>query len=199
MLRRILHVVVPLCLVVLVACNKPAPTAIPVPTEDNFPTATARVIPTDAPKATQAPQETTTGKPALDTVIDENKPSGAYEFGVKYTAKAGDKGAVLAVYYPIQDFWTLLGMLKVSYAAFIKTAPAVFSADPDLDSLTITYQKPADAEKEEVGPQPVLIIEVSRAKVAQVKNDIRWCDLKNAVDKLEMTAEAADSWKGFCP
>ena len=198
MLRRILGIVVPLCLILLVAC-KPAPTALPVPTEDNFPTATARVVPTDAPKATQAPQETTTGNPALDTVIDENKPSGAYEFGVKYTAKAGDKGAVLAVYYPIQDFWTLLGMLKVSYAAFIITAPAVFNVDPDLDSVTITYQKPADAEKEEVGPQPVLIIEVSRAKVAQVTSDIRWCDLKNVVDKLEMTAEAKDSWKGFCP
>ena len=198
MLRHILRIVVPLFLILLVAC-KPAPTALPVPTEDNFPTATARVVPTDAPKATQAPQETTTGNPALDTDIDENKPSGAYEFGVKYTAKAGDKGAVLAVYYPIQDFWTLLGMLKVSYAAFIITAPAVFNVDPDLDSVTITYQKPADAEKEEVGPQPVLIIEVSRAKVAQVTSDIRWCDLKNVVDKLEMTAEAKDSWKGFYP
>ncbi|MHB1355608.1 MAG: hypothetical protein ACYCZF_06495 [Anaerolineae bacterium] len=199
MLRRILRIVVPLCLVLLVACAKPTPTAVPVPTEDNVPTATARVVPTEEPKATQAPQENTTGNPALDAVIDENKPSGAYEFGAKYTAKEGDKGAVLAVYYPIQDFWTLLGMLKVSYAAYIKTAPALFEADPDLDILTITYQKPADAEKEEVGPQPVIIIEVSRAKVAQIKSDIRWCDLKNAVDKLEMTAEAADSWKGFCP
>jgi hypothetical protein len=199
MLRRILRIVVPLFLVLLVACSKPTPTAVPVPTEDNVPTATARVVPTDAPKATQAPQENTTGNPALDAVVDENKPSGAYEFGVKYTAKAGDKGATLAVYYPIQDFWTLLGMLKVSYAAFIKTAPIIFETDPDLDVLIITYQKPADAEKEEVGPQPVLIIEVSRAKVAQVTSDIRWCDLKNAVDKLEMSPEAADSWKGFCP
>lgn len=199
MLRRILRIVVPLCLVLLVACAKPTPVPTPVPTEDNIPTATARVVPTEEPKATQAPQENTTGNPALDAVIDENKPSGAYEFGVKYTAKAGDKGASLAVYYPIQDFWTLLGMLKVSYAAFIATAPIIFETDPDLDVLTITYQKPADAEKEEVGPQPVLIIEVNRAKAAQIKSDIRWCELKNAVDKLEMSAEAADSWKGFCP
>jgi hypothetical protein len=90
-------------------------------------------------------------------------------------------------------------MLKVSYASFITTAPLLFSTDPDLESVVITYQKPADAEKQEVGPQPALIIEVSRAKIAQVTSSIRWCDLKNAVDKLEMTAEAADTWKGFCP
>jgi hypothetical protein len=199
MFRRILRIVVPLCLVLLVACNKPAPTAVPVPTTDNVPSATVRPTPTDAPKATQAPQVKTTGNSALDAVIDENKPSGAYEFGVEYTPKAADKGASLVVYYPIQDFWTLLGMLKVSYAAFIKSAPAIFNADPDLDLLTITYQKPADAEKQEVGPQPVLIITVSRTNVAKVVSDIRWCDLKNVVDKLDMTAEAADSWKGFCP
>jgi hypothetical protein len=198
MSRRFLRIVVPLCLILLVACT-PAPTAVPVPTVEDFPTATVRVMPTDAPKATQAPQETTTGNTALDAVIDENKPSGCYEFGVKYTARSGDTGATLAVYYPIQDFWTLLGMLKVSYAAFIKAAPVFFTTDPDLDRVTITYQKPADAEKEEVGPQPVIIIEVSRAKVAQVTSDVRWCELKNVVDKLTMSAEAADSWKGFCP
>jgi hypothetical protein len=97
MLKRILRIAIPLCLVLLVACA-PAATAVPTATYEPVATVTPRPVPTDAPKVTQAPQDTTTGNPALDAVIDQNKPSGAYEFGAKYTAKSGSTGAVLDIY-----------------------------------------------------------------------------------------------------
>lgn len=196
MLNKLTALLVTLCLLLLAACS-PAATATPRPTEEPLPTDTPKIVPTEAPKATQAPQDTTTGVEALDMIVAENMPVGCSEFGVKYEEKDAT-GMTLDVYYPIQDFWTLLGMLKVSYASFIKEAPLLFEADPNLDYLTVTFQKPADSEKQEVGPQPVLIMEVSRDNVAKITSDLRWCELKDMIDKVEMIPEAADSWRGFC-
>lgn len=183
-MRRNLCFVILLCLFLLVACN-PAPTTF--------------ALPTDAPRETMAPPESITGNAALDTVIDENKPEGCYEFDAKYTAKSEDTGAFLGISYTVRDFWLLLDMLKVSHISYIKAAPAVFDADPDLERVVITYQIPTDPEKQEIGPQPILIIEVSRDKVAQVIPYLAWCKVKNVVDKYEMSAEATDVWKDYCP
>ncbi len=194
-MRKIICIVIPLCLLLLSACSQP--TAIPIPTEEPFPTATPTLRPTEAPKATQAAQETTTGNEALDALIAGNLPAGCYEYGVKYT-KSSDSGAQLEIFYPISDFWTLLGMIKAGFTTFYAEAPLLFETDPDLEFVTFIFQKPADSEKAEVGPQPVVTMGVSRENIAKVNSDVRWCDLVTIIDRLEMSPEGASSWIDFC-
>jgi len=198
-MKRVSLVAVILCgLLVLTACQA-APAATLRPTDEPLPTAVPTERPTEAPKATQVPElETSTGNEALDEVVASNLPAGCYEYNVKYTAKTDDSGAQLEVFYPITDFWTLLGMVKAGYTSFYAAAPAVFEADPDLEFVTFIYQKPADSEKDEVGPQPVVIIGISRENAAKVNSDLRWCSLVTVADRLEMSSEGAASWTDFC-
>ncbi|MHB9032664.1 MAG: hypothetical protein ACYC6L_06415 [Anaerolineae bacterium] len=198
MSKRLVCIVLPICLLLLAACSA-APTATPFPTDEPYPTPTPTVRPTEGPKATQVPEvQTSTGNPALDEIISSNLPSGGYEFSVVYTPKTADAGAQLEIFYPITDFWTLLGMIKAGYTTFYAEAPLLFEADPDLEFATFIFQKPADSEKQEVGPQPVIIMGVSRENVAKVNSNTRWCDLIKVIDRLEFSDEGGQSWTDFC-
>jgi len=197
MLNRVIFILIPLCLLLLVACT-PQPTATPSPTDEPWPTETPTVKPTEVPKATQAAQASSTGNQALDQIIASNLPGGATTFGVNYTPKTDNAGAKLEIFYPIESFWTILGMLKVSYTTFYAETPLLFEADPDFDYVTFVFQKPAYSEKEEVGPQPVLVMEVSRESAAKVTSDTPWCELYTVIDKVEFSPEAASTWSEFC-
>lgn len=198
-MKRFLIIAAIGCLLFALTACQAEPTITPRPTEEPLPTATPTERPTEGPKATQVPElATSTGIAALDQVISSNLPAGCYEFNVKYTAKTDSEGAQLEVFYPITDFWTLLGMIKAGYTSFYAAAPAVFEADPDLEFATFIYQKPADSEKQEVGPQPVVILGISRENAAKVNSDLRWCQLVTVADRVEMSPEGAESWTDFC-
>lgn len=175
----------------------PRPTRTPKPTRTSRPTRTLR--PTKTPTLSPVPTATLSLENRLRLAVTDNKPAGCSETPeVKYHKGDAVLGAMLEVRYEV---WVLTDKIAVEdcIRSFVRTAPAVYLCDPELDILNVNYVTTfVDAYGKE-RQASLLRIQIKR----ETADKITWenmliCNVQRVVEAFKLHPSFRSMWAKRC-